>query len=133
MTPTRKGKSATSVLSVRLLPEERRIVERAVKDSGSSSIAQYARAALLSADRLPSVGEQRFSPAARQTLLAQILRTVGELDCVRNLTDLATAARLGVLPLTPETIDELQAACEAIQDIRARLIAALGGRKGRNE
>lgn len=129
MTKPRKGHSATSVLSIRLTPDERQLIEQAAKESGAASLAEHIRTALLNADAPPFSKARRVSPATRQKLLAQLLRTLGELQVLRNLSELAKAARLGVLPATPDVVEDIRLACEAVMTLRDQLMRALGIRK----
>ncbi|GAB5467649.1 MAG: hypothetical protein Kilf2KO_06790 [Rhodospirillales bacterium] len=43
-----------------------------------------------------------------------------------SLSNIAGAAKVGALPLSPELEQDLQEACAAIQHMRRALIAALG-------
>ena len=42
------------------------------------------------------------------------------------MNQIAKAANIGALPVTPELEDELFAACAAIQDMKSELVTALG-------
>ena len=62
--------------------------------------------------------------------LARALALLGRSDLLRSLQDMARAAEIGALALTPETDAELLAALTAVQDIRAAILEALGHRNG---
>ncbi len=63
--------------------------------------------------------------------LAQILALLGQSRVASNLNQLARAANIGSLMVTPEVERELCAACAHIADIRALLVRAIGLKDGR--
>ena len=69
---------------------------------------------------------KRTSPSSELKVLGHMLGGLGQSEVASNLAEIAKAARTGALPVTPETEREIQAACSAIQDMRLRLISALG-------
>lgn len=110
------------LVSLRLKPEEYAHLKTTAK---AQSISAYIRARLFDSTDEPAASE-RLSPAARQRMLAQILARLGQSDMRRSLTDLAEAARLGALPLTPDVLADIHGACAAIMEMRTALIRALG-------
>lgn len=65
-------------------------------------------------------------PTAASRDAAQLLAQLGSSEALTSLRDLAHAARIGVLPVTPETEALITQACEAVLSMRADLVAALG-------
>ena len=61
--------------------------------------------------------------------MAQILALLGRSHVANNLNQLAHAANIGVLPMTPETEDELRAALRDVRAMRYLLLLALGIRE----
>jgi hypothetical protein len=62
--------------------------------------------------------------------LARALALLGRSELLISLQDMARAAEIGALLITPETESELRAAMAAVQDIRTALLEALGHRTG---
>lgn len=119
-----RGKAPTP-LSLRLTPIERKELETA---AGGQSLSGYIRSRLFAAN-IEAPGDTdtiRLSGKARQQLLARILGEVGRSELSRSMAEFAEAARIGVLPLSPDVIAEIRGACTHIRDIRTMLIRALG-------
>ncbi|MBP0614230.1 hypothetical protein [Jiella mangrovi] len=127
-TRTKRG-SVAAPISLRLTPEERAQLKIAAKGQSQSS---YIRQRLFSGSDdanspdLAFSAEQRLRPADRQRLLVQILANLGKAQIGASLVELSEAARLGVLPLTPDILTELRAACAHVTEIRSMLLRALG-------
>jgi len=129
MSADRHRRSQASPISVRLTPEEYSVVEAAAKRERYASISAFVRAKLFSRmdAALPAgTPSGRLSKEERQRLLGQITYRLGQSEVLRNLSDLAAAARVGALPLTSEVVAELLAACKAVAEIRTILLRALG-------
>ena len=62
----------------------------------------------------------------RQKLLAQILAELGSGRVSNSLTEIAEAANVGLLVLTPEIKQKIHTACGHVQDIHSSLLRALG-------
>jgi hypothetical protein len=128
-----KRRRASSPLSLRLTPEEREQLHAA---AGRRTVSDYIRARLFggpeSAVASEAADSARLSPETRQRLLAQILGTLGQSAALRSLGDLAEAARIGVLPASPDVLAEIRAACAAILEMRDMLLRALGLRPPEN-
>ncbi len=105
--PTRR-KTKSKPFSIRLTDAERKQLER---EAGSKPLAAYMRSKLLSNDK-PTI--------------ARLLASLGASDLSRSMRDIAASARSGSFEETPETLLSLEAACAAIQDMRATLVRALG-------
>lgn len=112
-------------LSLRLTQEERETLEQAAK---GQTLSAYVRQRLFGTDvKLEGrVGEIRLSPMERQKLLAQILAELGSSRIGKSLAELAEAAQVGILPLSPDVLSEIRAACAHVRDLRAMLLRGLG-------
>ena len=60
--------------------------------------------------------------------LAKILSALGQSRIPHNLNQIAKAANIGTLPVTPELEEELQAACVEVIALRSNILAAIGKR-----
>ncbi|GAB5469812.1 MAG: hypothetical protein Kilf2KO_28420 [Rhodospirillales bacterium] len=113
--------------SIRFTDEERAQLRR---DAGTLSLAAYIRLKLLCEDQSPpprkKLSKKKHSPSAELAVLGQLLGTIGKSEIASSLSDIAGAAKIGALPVSPELEQELHEACVAIQHMRRELIAALG-------
>ncbi|MCK0197427.1 hypothetical protein MWN34_10930 [Ancylobacter sp. 6x-1] len=117
---------AAAPISLRLTPEERHQLEC---DAAGRSLSAYIRSRLFGADTKAETTSQtsgRLGPAERQKLLAQILAKLGASKALPSLNELADAARIGVLPLTPDVLADIRGACLDIAEIRDGLLRGLG-------
>jgi hypothetical protein len=115
-----RRKSSTRPFSIRLSETERHQLEQA---AGTVPLGTFVRARLL--------GERPTRRTARRPIgdtvtLGKILAAMGQSGLASSLTDLATAARLGTIALTPELEAALEAAFAEVRDIRRLLLRALG-------
>lgn len=62
--------------------------------------------------------------------LAKLLAQLGRSRIANNLNQLAYAANIGSLPMTPETEDDLRETLRAVRDMRRLLLVALGLKPG---
>lgn len=108
--------------SLRLTPEER---AKLVSDAGHLSVSAYVKARLFDGAAVPVRTRGRF-PVRDHAALAAALGKLGQLRIANNLNQLARAANMGALDLTPELQAELREACAHVAAIRALLVAALG-------
>jgi hypothetical protein len=121
--PSRKKskRRSTPPFSLRLTVEER---QRLDELAGNQPLGSYIR------DRL--LGEQTEKrrkvkkPTPDTALLALVLGEFGRSRLASNINQLAKAANIGTLDVTPETEREIVQACAEIQAIRVLLITALG-------
>ena len=111
----------TPPFSLRLTVEERKRLD---KMAGNQPLGSYIR------DRL--LGEQTEKrrkvkkPTVDSAMLALVLSELGQSRLASNINQLAKAANMGTLDITPEIEREIEQACQEIQTMRALLIAALG-------
>ncbi len=113
--------------SIRFTDEERAQLNR---DAGTLSLATYIRLNLF-CDGDPSASprkliRKRQQPSAELAVLGHMLGGLGRSRLASNLNQLAKAANVGALPVTSDLEQELHEACEAIGQMRAELIEALG-------
>jgi len=120
--------------SIRLSEEERAILAR---EAGSLSLAAYARRKLIGDSAMPRRGKKparrRPAPSVDHVALGKALALLGRSELHRRLDELAMAAVMGALPLGPELIQELHAACAHIRAMREALMEALGVERGFEE
>lgn len=116
-------------VSVRLGWEE---YDRLRNDAGALSMAAYIRLTLFGEGEIAPHRKlymrKQTSPSSELAMIGQILGRLGESGLAASLADLAEAVRIGALPFSPEIEGEIRLACEALQDMRVRLIAALGAK-----
>jgi len=112
----------SSPFSLRLSPDER---ERLTQEAGGLPLGQYMRAKLLAGDT-PLPRRRAGQSIEDRKALGQALALLGQTHYSSNLNQLAHLANLGVLPLTPEVIEELAATIGLIAEIRRLLLIALG-------
>lgn len=107
--------------SLRLTAEERKRLDEM---AGNQPLGSYIR------DRL--LGEQTEKrrkikkPKPDTAMLAMVLSELGQSRLASNINQLAKAANMGTLDITPEIEREIEQACREIQAMRALLITALG-------
>lgn len=117
--------------SIRFTESER---ARLDQEAGKRSLAAYIRLRLF-ADSVPSYRTKENSrkpkaPKIDQIALAKVLGALGQSRLSSNLNQIAKAANMGALPVTPELIKDLQDACVEIRAIRQMLVKALGLKQG---
>lgn len=126
MAMQRQQKTESRPFSLRFTAEEREFLER---KAGRLPLGTYIRSQLLEGMR---ASRRRNRPKGIQgvvkdhRLLGQVLGMLGQSGIARNLHQLAEAARVGTLQLTPETDVLLRTACEAVLEMKRLLMAALG-------
>ena len=110
----------TMPVSIRLSAGERSRLEA---DAGTKSLSDHIRARLFGG----AARERRVqTTTANARQLAHILAALGASELGPNLRELVHAARIGALPVTPDTVQALTAACTATIEIRNGLMTALG-------
>lgn len=125
--PAQKRRKAPPPVSVRLSWEE---YDRLRHDAGAMSMAAYIRLSLFGEGEIPPHRKpytgKKTSPSSELTMIGKMLGGLGQSEIASNLADIASAARIGALPVSPDVEDEIRLACTTLQDMRVRLIAALG-------
>lgn len=122
-----KKRKGSPPVSVRLSDEE---YARLRRDAGALSMAAYIRLKVFgeeeTAPRRKAYTLKKTSPSSELVMIGHMLGGLGESEIAANLNDIANAARIGAMPMSPELEREVQAACDAVQDMKVRLAAALG-------
>lgn len=103
---------APATFTLRLTPEDR---ERLVRDSAGMSMGAYIRWRVFDPDRPPPRRRGKF-PVKDHQALSQVLAALGQARIASNLNQLAAAAHVGALPVTPDIEAKLR---EAVRDIAA--------------
>lgn len=117
--PKRRKRDAP--FAIRLSKDER---ARLVDEAKGLPLGTYIKAKVLG---VPPLRLRRSGLAVEdRRSLAQALALLGRSRIANNLNQLAHAANIGALPMTPETEDELRDALEGVRAIRRLLMAALG-------
>ncbi len=107
--------------SIRLTQEER---ERLEAEAKGKPLSVYMRERLLGDGTAPR--KLRRKPSADQAGLAKVLGMLGQSRLANNLNQIAKAAHIGVLVVSPALIEELESACRDIRIMRDALLSALG-------
>lgn len=89
------------------------------------SLGAYIRWRVLETDSPPPKSRSKF-PVKDHQALAQALSLLGQSRIASNLNQLARAAHTGALPVDGSVTADLVEAVQAVADIRALLISALG-------
>jgi hypothetical protein len=119
--PKKSKRRYTPPFSLRFTVEERKQLDEM---AGNQPLGSYIRNRIL--------GEQTEKrrkikkPTPDTALLALVLGEFGRSRLASNINQLARAANIGTLDVTPETEREIVQACAEIQAIRVLLITALG-------
>ena len=115
-------KKRPSPVSLRLSFEEKQQLKEM---AGRQTVNAYIKARLFDPDA-PVRQARGLNPVKDQKTLAQVLGLLGSSRLADNLDDLATAARVGALPLDAETSCSIRRACDDVRIMRRFLLAALG-------
>lgn len=107
--------------SIRLTPDERERLERA---AAGAPLGTYIRSRIL--DGQARRRKVRRAPVADQAALARVLAQLGQSRLGNNLNQLARAANMGALIVTPDVTAEFKDACAAVAAMRQDLMKALG-------
>ena len=107
--------------SIRLTQEER---ERLELEAKGKPLSVYIRERLLGDGATPR--KLRRKPSADHALLSKVLGMLGQSRLANNLNQIAKAAHIGVIVLTPALIEQIEDACRDIRIMRDALLAALG-------
>jgi len=100
------------------------------RDAGALSLAAYIRLKLFCEEDSPpprkTLTRKKHSPSAELAVLSQLLGVLGKSELAASMRDIAGAAKVGAMPVTPELERELYEACASIEQMRRDLIVALG-------
>lgn len=107
--------------AIRLTSEERRLLE---SRAGRMPLGAYIRECALGSH----ARKRRVSRAVHvdDKAVAKLLATLGRSHLSSNLNQIAKAANIGTLAMTPDLEAELQEACADIRAMRSLLVEALG-------
>lgn len=105
-------------IAVRVSEGER---QQIIEAAGDMSISAYAKLKLLDGR---SVSARKAS--VDQKALAETLSRLGKSRLSSNLNQLARAADIGALPVTPDLNAELHRICDEVRALRQELLRALG-------
>lgn len=119
---SRQWHKAPPPFSLRLSFEERARLEQA---AAGMPLGAYIRSKLFGTDLTPR-RTRGHAPVKDHAALGQVLGALGASRLSSNLNQIAKAAHIGALPVTPELEEELSEACSAVQSMRAELMRALG-------
>lgn len=113
---------APAPFSIRFTFEERAKLEKA---AAGMPLGAYIRQKLFDGELTPRrVRGQK--PVKDHAKLARVLGALGQSRLSNNLNQIAKAANLGALPVTPELEEELSETCHTISSMRSDLMRALG-------
>lgn len=112
--------------SLRLSAQERARLE---SEAAGKTVGAYIRERLFGEDAAPRK-RRGNSPLKDHEALGRVLGALGQSRLSSNLNQLAKAANMGSLPVTPETEAELKAACREVSALRDELLRALGKSPG---
>lgn len=115
-------KKAPPPFSIRFTFEERAKLEQA---AAGMPLGAYIRQKLFEGELTPR-RTRGNAPVKDHAALGQVLGALGASRLSSNLNQIAKAAHLGALPMTPELEEELQDACGSVRDMRTDLMRALG-------
>jgi hypothetical protein len=115
-----KPRAKPSPFSVRLSESER---ARLILEAAGIPLGTYIKVKALGA---PLPARRSGLGIEDRTSLAKVLALLGTSHLASNLNQLAKAVNSGSLPLTPETEAELLATMQAVREMRALLMRALG-------
>ncbi|OLF71401.1 hypothetical protein AWH62_12710 [Maricaulis sp. W15] len=111
-----------SPFSLRFSEEERAILRAR---AGKRSIGEYIRGVLFGSGVSARKVKRRNPSEANKEHAAQ-LAGLGQSRLASNMNQIAKAAHMGALPVTPDLVEELWKACEDIRTMRRALVGSLG-------
>ncbi|MCE8536850.1 hypothetical protein KBY27_05235 [Ruegeria pomeroyi] len=118
--PQKKPREAP--FSLRLSFEEKALL-RAV--ANGVPLGAYIKAKLFD-EPLEKVRRRNTNPVRDHEALGRVLGALGKSRLSQNLNQIARAANMGALPVSPELEDELRQACADVEALRRELLRALG-------
>jgi hypothetical protein len=119
--PKSASRKRPAPFSLRLTDEER---ARLVLEANGAPLGGYIKAKLLTG-KPPRVRRSGASVEDKKAL-ARLLALLGQSRLASNLNQLAHAAHIGALPVSPDLEAELKAAVGEVRELRRLLLVALG-------
>ncbi|TYB83466.1 hypothetical protein [Maritimibacter fusiformis] len=119
-TPKKKPREAP--FSLRLSFEEKALLRAA---ANGAPLGAYIKAKLFD-EPLEKVRRRNTNPVKDHEALGRVLGALGKSRLSQNLNQIARAANMGALPVSPELEDELRQACADVETLRKELLRALG-------
>ena len=123
--PAKPIKAKTAPFSLRLSTEERADLDAR---AGTMPLGAYIKSELFSGRS--RARRRSVASAVDQRSLARALALLGQSRISSNLNQIAKAANMGTLPITPDVEDDLKEACSHVSEIRNALVHALGLNSG---
>jgi len=124
--PKTKRKGPPPV-SVRLTQTE---YDQLRHDAGVMSMAAYIRLTLFNREEKSPTRKaytrKQMTPSSELKMIGHMLGALGESEVAQNLNEIAKGAKFGALPVSQETVTQIERACTSIEEMRVQLIAALG-------
>ncbi|NHK27927.1 hypothetical protein FF098_008435 [Parvularcula flava] len=114
-------KKRPAPISLRVSENERALLKEL---AGQRSVNAYVREKVFGDQETPRRSYRK--PRSDEAAIGKALALLGQSRLSSNLNQIAKAANLGTLPVTPDLTDELASACADIRRMREELIAALG-------
>lgn len=117
-----KKKPREAPFSLRLSFEEKALLRAA---ANGVPLGAYIKAKLFD-EPLEKVRRRNINPVKDHEALGRVLGALGKSRLSQNLNQIARAANMGALPVSPELEDELRQACADVEALRRELLRALG-------
>ena len=124
--PSDKNRKTTP-FCFRLTECERALLEA---KAGNVPLGVYVRRRVLEGQEEPRPKSRK--PKPDEQVLCRVLAALGKSRLSSNLNQIAKAANIGALPLTPDLIDDLTQACAEVREMRSDLVSALGLKEGQS-
>lgn len=119
---TGKAKKRPAPLSIRFSEAEKQLL---LDEACGFPLSTYVRGKALNFD-LPSPMRRKGIPVQDRKALAQAIALLAESRISNSLGTLAIMAKMGTLPMTLDTLDEIEAALKDIQHLKFLIYVALG-------
>lgn len=112
--------NSAAPFSLRLTDEER---TRLKTQAGTQPLGAYIRRTLLGSH----THKRRIAPrpSLNNVKVAQALAGLGHSNLASNMNQIAKAANIGVIDVSPDLVADLQDACQHLREMRDELISAL--------
>lgn len=121
--PRTTTRTPRAILSVPVSPAQRAELDRR---AGAMPVAAYVREYLFAANDNARPRRNRSRKTTDRRALAAVLARLGQSEIAASLREMAHLAKLGALPMSPETEEALQQACRDVAAIKSLLMRALG-------